>query len=247
MFWSGGKDSALALHRIQRSGEWRVERLITTINPEFDRVSMHGVREALVEAQAQALGIPLTSMCVPAGADNETYVAALRETLARQKASGIEAVVFGDIFLRDLRAWREGFLAEHRLEGVFPLWGADTRSLFREFMAEGFHAVVCCTSDAWPSEELVGLALDDSFLARLPSYVDPCGENGEYHSFVHDGPGFRAPVRFRRGQRIYRPLAPDSTTARPAPAEDEPRIGPPGATSLSQTRGFWFIDLVGEA
>jgi len=243
MFWSGGKDSAMALHRARNSGDWQVECLITTINPEFGRVSMHGVREALIEAQAQAAGLPLRRMYVPTAATGEAYEAALRETLIREKAAGVEAVIFGDIFLADLRAWREAQLAEFGLEGVFPLWGADTRALAAEFVAEGFQAVICCAGDAWLDETAVGRPLDAAFVDALPPGADPCGENGEYHSFVHAGPVFAAAVPFAAGERVYRPLSPAGAPALQADA-DEPQIGVPAALPGAAVRGFWFMDLL---
>jgi uncharacterized protein (TIGR00290 family) len=243
MFWSGGKDSALALDRVRRAGDYEVTALVTTINPEFGRVSMHGVRETLVEAQAAAAGLPLEKMYVGSASSNEGYVAALREVLRAQRARGVEAVIFGDIFLADLRAWREGFLAECDVAGVFPLWGEDTRSLAAEFVARGFRAVICCVNDADLDETAVGRALDAGFFAGLPAGVDPCGENGEYHSFVHDGPVFRQPVAFRAGERVYRPLG-LAPAAEPAQDAAHPPIPVPPAPAETRTRGFWFVDLL---
>ena len=240
MFWSGGKDSALALDRVWRAGDWEVTALITTVNPEFGRVSMHGVREGLVEAQAAAAGLPLEKMYVGSASSNEAYVAALRAVLAEQRAKGVEAVIFGDIFLADLRAWREGLLAECGLAGVFPLWGEDTQRLAEEFVARRFKAVVCCADDARLDETAVGRALDAAFFTGLPAGVDPCGENGEYHSFVHDGPVFRRPVAFALGETVYRPLG----TAPAAGDKDHPAIPVPAAPAQTETRGFWFVDLL---
>lgn len=246
MFWSGGKDSAMALDRLRRGGDYDVASLITTINPDFGRVSMHGVREALVEAQAEAAGLPLTRMYVGSAATNDAYVAGLREVLAAQKAQGVEAVVFGDIFLADLRAWRETFLAEQGLAGVFPLWAQDTTELAAQFVAGGFKAVTCCVDDARLDEGFVGRALDAAFFAGLPAGVDPCGENGEYHTFVHDGPVFRRPVRFEMGETVYRPLVPATAEAANADGGAGPHatIPVPAAPAGTATRGFWFVDLL---
>lgn len=242
MFWSGGKDSALALDRVRRSSAHEVAALVTTINPEFGRVSMHGVREELVASQAEAAGLPLERMLVPSSGANDAYVAGLRQVLAAHRNAGIEAVVFGDIFLADLRAWREGFLAECGMTGVFPLWGEDTRRLSREFLDRGFKAVTCCVESPCLDEQAVGQALDADFFAGLPAHVDPCGENGEYHSFVHDGPVFRRPVAFRLGERVYRPLgATASSDEEDAP---HPRIAVPSAPAETRTKGFWFVDLL---
>jgi uncharacterized protein (TIGR00290 family) len=234
VFWSGGKDSALALDRVRRMGDLDVVALVTTLDPRLGRVAMHGVRIELVEAQAQALGLPLVRMEVPVGRD---YVATLRALLAAQKAEGVDMVVFGDIFLEDLRAWREELLAEAGLGGVFPLWGADTRALASEFVARGFKAVVCCAEDPALDAGAVGRELDEAFFRDLPAAADPCGENGEYHSFVYDGPGLARPVAFRKGGAVYRALG------GPEPAEDEPQIAVPAAPGGTRTRGFWFVDL----
>jgi uncharacterized protein (TIGR00290 family) len=248
LFWSGGKDSAMALDRLRRGGDYEIVSLITTINPDFGRVSMHGVREALVAAQAEAAGLPLARMYVGSTSTNDAYVAALREVLAAQKAQGVEAVVFGDIFLADLRAWREGLLAEQGIAGVFPLWGENTRSLAAEFVAGGFKAVTCCVDDARLDAGSVGRALDAAFFAGLPAGVDPCGENGEYHTFVHDGPVFRQPVRFEMGETVYRPLGiavDEAAKGGTAEADDpHPSIPVPAAPAGTTTRGFWFVDLL---
>jgi uncharacterized protein (TIGR00290 family) len=246
MFWSGGKDSSLALDRVRRGGDFDVTALITTVNSESGRVSMHGVREALVARQAEAAGLPLVRMEVPSASTNATYMAALQPVLEAQRRAGVEAVIFGDIFLEDLRAWREGFLAEAGLKGVFPLWGGDTRALAAEFVERGFGGVVCCVDDARLDEQSLGRALDVAFFAGLPAGVDPCGENGEYHSFVAAGPIFRCPVRWRAGERVYRPLA-RPPAVDPDPHDPHPRIGVPAAPPGSTTRGFWFLDLLLEA
>jgi uncharacterized protein (TIGR00290 family) len=243
MFWSGGKDSALALDRTRRAGDYEVLALVTTINPEYGRVSMHGVREALVQAQAGAAGLPLERMYVPSSSTNTQYVAALKSVLSEQRARGVEAVIFGDIFLADLRAWRESFLTESGLDGVFPLWGEDTGRLAQEFTARGFKAVTCCVDDKHLDEDAVGRAVDETFFAGLPAHVDPCGENGEYHTFVYDGPVFRWPVAFEVGERVYRPLG---VAARADDSQDDhhPPIAVPTAPTGTHTRGFWFIDLL---
>ena len=237
-FWSGGKDSALALDRIARDGEFEIAALITTISQEYKRVSMHGVREALVEAQARAIGLPLDKMYVGPDSSNATYVAALRLTLDAWCKRGVKRAVFGDNFLADLRQWREKLLAELGMTGLFPLWQVDTRQLAREFTDRGFAAVTCCVNDAWLGEKDVGQALDGGFFAGLGPEIDPCGENGEYHSFVHDGPIFRHPVAFSMGEKIYRPLD------RPKPADSGPAIPLPMPHGAGKTKGFWFVDLL---
>jgi len=238
-FWSGGKDSALALDRVRRGGEFEIAALITTISEEYKRVSMHGVREELVEAQARAAGFPLDKMYVGPDSSNATYVAALRLTLDAWRKRGVKRAVFGDIFLADLRQWREKLLAEIGMTGLFPLWQADTRALAGEFVARGFRALTCCVNDAWLSESDVGHALDAGFFAGLGPGIDPCGENGEYHSFVHDGPVFRHPVSYRLGEKIYRPLE------LPKPHDDGgPAIPLPASSGPGKTKGFWFADIL---
>jgi uncharacterized protein (TIGR00290 family) len=238
LFWSGGKDSVLALDRLRRSGQVEVTALITTVNRRYGRVSMHGVREELIVAQARAVGIPLDKMYVGPKSDNAEYVAALKATLASWKDRGLRRVAFGDIFLADLRQWREALLAESGMEGIFPLWQADTRDLAAEFVARGYKAVLCCANDAFLGEEHVGRALDADFFKHLPAGVDPCGENGEYHSFVWDGPVFRAPVAFAPGEKVYRPL--DT----PPPDQGAAAIPLPAGHGPSATKGFWFMDLL---
>jgi len=241
LFWSGGKDSGLALDRLRRAGEYEIVALVTTVNAQYGRVSMHGVREELVAAQARAAGLPLDTMYVGPSGTNDEYVAALRATLGTWRERGVETVAFGDIFLADLRQWRENLLAELGMRGTFPLWHADTSELANEFVACGFKAVLCCANDAWLGEADVGRELGAEFFASLPAAVDPCGENGEYHSFVWDGPVFRAPVAFTRGEKVYRPLAVAQASAAPASG---PAIPVPAAPGPSATKGFWFVDLL---
>ncbi|MBU6506669.1 MAG: adenine nucleotide alpha hydrolase [Alphaproteobacteria bacterium] len=240
LFWSGGKDSGLALDRLRRAGDYEVVALITTVNSQYRRVSMHGVREELIAAQARAAGLPLDTMYVGPSGTNDAYVAALRQTLGAWRERGVETVAFGDIFLVDLRQWREKLLAEFGMRGTFPLWQANTTQLAQEFVARGFRAVLCCANDAMLGEADVGRELSAEFFATLPAGVDPCGENGEYHSFVWDGPVFRTPVGFKVGEKVYRPLE-VAPTAAPA---DGPAIPVPAAPAPTATKGFWFADLL---
>jgi uncharacterized protein (TIGR00290 family) len=240
LFWSGGKDSGLALDRLRRAGDYEVVALITTVNSQYRRVSMHGVREELIAAQARAAGLPLDTMYVGPSGTNDAYVAALRQTLGAWRERGVETVAFGDIFLVDLRQWREKLLAELGMRGTFPLWQANTTQLAQEFVARGFRAVLCCANDAMLGEADVGRELSAEFFATLPAGVDPCGENGEYHSFVWDGPVFRTPVGFKVGDKVYRPLE-VAPTAAPA---DGPAIPVPAALGPTATKGFWFADLL---
>ncbi len=245
-FWSGGKDSGLALDRMRRAGEYDVVALITTVNAEFRRVSMHGVREELIDRQAEAIGIPINKMYVAGRGSNDDYIPALRSTLETFKTRGVTNVVFGDIFLEDLRQWRENLLSGLGMTGVFPLWQHDTRRLAQEFIDRGFKAIVCCANDAQLKESHAGSTLDAAFFQALPDGVDPCGENGEYHSFVYDGPIFRRPVGFAVGETVYRPLgfAEPAAGSVPQPVATGPAIPVPAAPGPTATKGFWFVDLL---
>jgi len=200
--WSGGKDSCLALAEIGRTN--RVAALLTTITSDFDRISMHGVRNVLLERQAQSLGLPLHKVFISKGAGNEEYERKTSEALESFRDRGINSVVFGDLFLEDIRAYRERLLARLGMKGLYPVWGRDTSRLIREFLAQGFKTAVVCVDPAKLSRQFVGRVLDEQFLSELPAQVDPCGENGEFHTFVFDGPGFRAPISFSFGEIVMR-------------------------------------------
>jgi uncharacterized protein (TIGR00290 family) len=202
--WSGGKDSALALHRLRETGAVRVDGLLTTVTDAYDRVSMHGVRRALLDAQAAALGLPLRTVRIPPGCSNHEYEARTGAALAAWAGDGGGAVAFGDLFLEEIRAYRERLLTPHALAPVFPLWGEDTAALARRFVALGFRAVLVCVDPRQLDARFAGRAYDDALLEELPTGVDPCGENGEFHTFVHDGPVFRAPVPVTPGEVVAR-------------------------------------------
>jgi uncharacterized protein (TIGR00290 family) len=247
-FWSGGKDSGLALDRVRRNGSYDVVALITTVNGPFRRVSMHGVREELIDKQAQAVGIPVHKMYVGGGGSNDDYVRAMCTALELFKSQGVAHVIFGDIFLEDLRQWREGLLGSLGMTGVFPLWKANTRALASEFIERHFKAIVCCTDDAHLNETFVGRPLDQAMFQSLPATVDPCGENGEYHTFMYDGPIFHEAVKFEVGQIVYRPLQAAALTgtssAAPPQSSAAPVIPVPAMGSPTATKGFWFVDLL---
>ncbi|HEY3636973.1 MAG TPA: diphthine--ammonia ligase [Rhizomicrobium sp.] len=202
--WSGGKDSCLALHEVLRSGEFSVDALLTTVTRDYDRISMHGVRRVLLQRQAASLGIALEEVFISKGAENAEYEARMGETLDLARERGVEAVIFGDLFLADIRAWREKLLARHGLAGIYPLWGRDTRAVMQDFLSRGFKTATVCVDPAKLDPAFVGRIIDEAFLAELPASVDPCGENGEFHSFVFDGPIFREPVRFSFGDIVCR-------------------------------------------
>ena len=204
MSWSGGKDSCIALYEIQREQKYRVAALVTTVTREYDRISMHGVRRVLLERQAASLGLQLHQVLISKGATNEEYETKIGETLSLYRGHGIDLIVFGDLFLEDIRAYREQFLARHRMRGLFPVWQRDTGLFIRQFLELGFRAVVTCVDSNVLDQSFAGRLIDESFLSSLPAQVDPCGENGEFHSFVFDGPIFTAPVRFSLGETILR-------------------------------------------
>jgi uncharacterized protein (TIGR00290 family) len=233
--WSGGKDSALALHRLQTEGRYEVVSLLTTCNEHFQRVSMHGVRLELLEEQARAIGLPLQKVFVSQGGSNDEYVAKMKAQMLSYKEQGITQVGFGDIFLEDLRHWREANLALVGLHAVFPIWRENTRELICEFVSLGFGSVLCCVSDAYLDESALGRHIDADFLDWVPPDVDPCGENGEFHSFAFAGPIFHAPIQFKTGETVYRPVTQTSPAATTA--------GCPTSTTRP-AQGFWFCDLL---
>ena len=203
--WSGGKDAAMALREVRAEGV-PVEALLTTVSEAHDRSSMHGVRRSLHERQAEALGLPLDVVALPPEPSNETYERAMARATHRYRERGIERVVFGDLVLEDVRAYREARLAGTGLEGWWPLWGRDTDALARAFLDAGFEAlVVAADADAF-DVDAVGRPYDAAFLEALPDGVDPCGEHGAFHTFVRDGPGFEHPVTVRVGETVTRPV-----------------------------------------
>lgn len=202
--WSGGKDSSLALQASLADPGVHVDALLTTVTARFDRISMHGVRTTLLEAQARALGIPLEIARIPQRCSNDEYERVMRDALGGYAERGGEAVVFGDLFLADVRAYRERLLAPLPLAPTFPLWGLDTASLARRFVADGFRAILVCVDPRQIDPSFCGRAYDDALLHQLPASCDPCGENGEFHTFVHDGPIFTRPVSVQRGEVVER-------------------------------------------
>lgn len=202
--WSGGKDSSLALRDMIAGRKYRVNALLTTVTEEFDRISMHGIRRALLHAQASSLGLPLEEVWIPKKATNEIYEDRMRRALSKYKDLGVREVVFGDLFLQDIRSYREEKLAQIGMKGIFPLWGRDTSELAREFIETGFRAVVCCVDPRKLAGEFCGMDYDRAFLESIPSAVDPCGENGEFHTFVHAGPIFRNEIPITRGRVVLR-------------------------------------------
>jgi len=197
--WSGGKDSVLALYEILGSRSFDIAALMTTVTEGYDRVSMQGVRCALLDKQAESLRLGLEKVTIPPGASNEEYELSLGRMLLGYKEAGVGSVVFGDIYLREVREYREKQLGEMGLRCVFPLWGRDSGSLAREFIDKGFKAVVVCVDSTQLDGSFAGREYDDDFISGLPPDVDVCGENGEFHTFVYDGPVFSGGVEFDAG------------------------------------------------
>jgi uncharacterized protein (TIGR00290 family) len=202
--WSGGKDSALALHGLIKAPDLRVEALLTTITRDFDRISMHGVRRELLERQAASLGLQIWPSFISKGATNAEYEASMGEAFARCRREGIDTIAFGDLFLDDIRAYRDRLLAEHGMLALYPVWRRDTDRLIREFLELGFKTAVVCVDPRQLDPSFAGRVIDEQFLADLPAGVDPCGENGEFHTFVFDGPIFARPVSFSFGEVVCR-------------------------------------------
>jgi len=202
--WSGGKDSALALHEVLKANRYEVVELLTTVTQDYDRISIHGVRSVLLEQQARSLGFPLEKMLISKGASDAEYESILQKALNRHRINGVFSVVLGDIFLEDVRKYREGILSKVGMKGIFPLWKKDTNQLAHTFIDLGFKAVVTCVDSKSLGKDFVGREFDRQFLAELPSNVDPCGENGEFHSFVYYGPIFSERIFFAKGEIVLR-------------------------------------------
>jgi len=202
--WSGGKDSAMALYELQKSPEYEVISLLTTITEGYDRVSLHGVRRALVEQQAQSLGLPLKEVFIPRDCPNQEYESRMRATLTRLREAAVSRVAFGDVFLEEVRKYREDNLSQLGMKGLFPLWGRDTARLIRSFIALGFQAITTCVDAKVLDDSFVGRILNREFLASLPASVDPAGENGEFHSFVFNGPIFQEGIDYNLGDKVLR-------------------------------------------
>jgi uncharacterized protein (TIGR00290 family) len=202
--WSGGKDSALALYEIQKKREIEVTALLTTVTEDYDRISMHGVRRDLLEKQVKSLGYPLEIVNITKNSSNKEYESRMRTALEKYIEGKVLCTVFGDIFLEDVRKYREKNLSKAGMTGVFPLWKRNTQKLACNFIDLGFRAVVTCVDSKVLDKKFCGMEFNNGFLVELPSGVDPCGENGEFHTFVYDGPIFKNKIRFRKGKVVLR-------------------------------------------
>lgn len=225
--WSGGKDSAMALYKVLQENKYEVVALLTTLNAQFKRVSMHGVREDLLDKQAASIGVPLIKMFVSDGTNTE-YEQNMETLLLKYKEQGVSKVIFGDIFLKDLRAYREQNLSKIGLIAEFPLWKRDTKELIQEFIATGFATITCCVNDAYFGEQRVGVEITEEFIKTLQNNIDPCGENGEYHTFCYEGPIFKTPIPINVTDKIYKPLELEFQTP-----DKNNKI----------TKGFWFANI----
>jgi len=202
--WSGGKDSTLALYEIQKTKGYEIIALLTTVTDGYGRVSMHGVREELLERQAESLGLRLHKILIPRNPTNEEYGSIMKEVLTKYKNENVHSVAFGDIFLEDLRQYREKNLAKIGMKGIFSIWKRNTRELVRTFIDAGFRAIVTCVDSKVLDSSFVGREIDDDFIRQLPPHIDPCGENGEHHSFVYSGPIFKKRITFTIGEIVLR-------------------------------------------
>ncbi len=202
--WSGGKDSILALRNILREGRYEVAALVTTCTEGVDRISMHGVRCELLERQAGELKLPLKKVFISQGASNDEYESRMKEAFLEYKKSGITKAAFGDLFLEDIRKYRDRMMSSIEMTALYPVWGLDTHALAREFIREGFGAVLACIDPKAIDKSFAGRIYDDALLDELPVSADPCGENGEFHTFVFQAPLFNRSIAFKKGEVVER-------------------------------------------
>ncbi|WP_089055659.1 Dph6-related ATP pyrophosphatase [Flavobacterium oncorhynchi] len=235
--WSSGKDSALALYKILQDSEYKIDCLLTSVNQQYQRISMHGVRVELLNAQAKSIGLPLKVMQIPEMPTMEVYENVMTKTLTELKDSGITHSVFGDIFLEDLRKYREDQLAKMDFQGVFPLWKIPTKDLIQEFISLGFKTIVVCVNERYLDKSFVGRIIDQDFINDLPENVDVCGENGEFHTFAFDGPIFSKPIDFEIEEIVYRKYEKPEK-------EDSSDTACDTSASDAFDFGFWYCDLI---
>lgn len=235
--WSSGKDSALALYKTLQNPAYKIEYLLTSVNQQFQRISMHGVRVELLEAQAKSLGLPLKIMQIPEMPTMEVYDNIMLETLKDFKTQEISHSIFGDIFLEDLRKYREDQLAKVGFKGHFPLWKISTQDLIQEFISLGFKTIVVCVNERYLDKSFVGRVIDQGFINDLPENVDVCGENGEFHTFTFDGPIFSEPINFEIGEIVYKKYERSKN-------EDSSNTACDTKSSDAFDFGFWYCDLL---
>ncbi|WP_312400082.1 diphthine--ammonia ligase [Chryseobacterium sp.] len=226
--WSSGKDSALALYKTLKQDQFEITSLLTSINKEFQRISMHGVHVSLLEKQAESLGFPLIKMEIPKEPSMEEYSEIMSKTMNEIQSQGVTHSIFGDIFLEDLREYREDQLQSIGMEGVFPLWKIDTGELIHEFLDLGFKTIVTCVNETYLDKSFAGRIIDKDFIKDLPKNVDPCGENGEFHTFTFDGPIFKNKIDFEVGETVKKTY--------PKPKSDD--------NEKDGEYIFWFCELI---
>lgn len=225
----------MCLHKILQTRQYDVMCLLTSISEQYQRISMHGVRVDLLDAQTNSIGIPLIKMQIPEMSTMENYEKVMRTVLTDLKSNGATACIFGDIFLEDLRTYRETKLTELNLKGLFPLWKIPTDKLVREFLALGFKTIITCVNEKYLDKSFAGRLIDNEFLNDLPDNVDPCGENGEFHTFVFDGPIFKEPIPFYKGEIVYRKYS--------SPKQNDNSTNKKIADNPFDN-GFWYCDLL---
>lgn len=239
MNWSSGKDACLTLYKILQQKEYEIGTLLTNVNQDFSRISMHGLHESLLDTQVKSIGLPLQKLYFPAEVTMELYNQKMHETISGLKSQGYDYAVFGDIFLEDLKAYRDEKLAEVNVQGVYPIWKQDSRELIQEFLDLGFKAITVCVNANLLGEEFVGRVIDQQFIQDLPDNVDVCGENGEFHTFVFDGPIFSKPIDFTIGEKVLR-----SYTLH---EEDEDNCHQDSEEEKNYDTSFWYCDLLLDA
>lgn len=231
--WSSGKDSALALYHLLQDKRYTVGELITSLNSHYNRVSMHGLRKELLTAQTNAINIPSSLIELPEMPSMEVYEKKMLDHVSRLKEAGFTHTAFGDIFLEDLRVYRENQLKKKNITAVFPIWKRDTKALLNEFLDLGFKTIIVCANSKYFGKDFVGTVIDKTFIDSLPKGVDPCGENGEFHTFCFDGPIFKNPINFTIGEKVYREYNAPKT-------DDDDSV----CKSDAEKYGVWYCDLI---
>jgi uncharacterized protein (TIGR00290 family) len=228
--WSSGKDSALALYYLLQNKKYSVEQLVTTVNSHYNRVSMHGLRKELLIAQTDALLIESSIIELPEQPTMKVYEQKMLESVNTLKSKGFTHSAFGDIFLEDLKTYRDNQLSKYNIKTVYPLWKRNTKHLITEFLDLGFKTIIVCANAKYFDAKFVGKLIDKDFIKNLPEEVDPCGENGEFHTFCYDGPIFKRPINFTLGEKVYREYNTPKT-------DNDSVCG-------NEKSGFWYCDLI---
>jgi uncharacterized protein (TIGR00290 family) len=234
--WSSGKDSALALHKVLQDPKIEISCLLTSVSSQHQRISMHGVRVELLQQQTDRMGLPLEILFIPEMPTMEVYENVMNTSLTKLKENGITQSIFADIFLEDLRRYREEKLAALNITAHFPLWNIPTLSLIQEFLSLGFKTIVVCVNERYLDKSFVGRVIDQDFIDDLPANVDVCGENGEFHTFTYDGPLFSAPVLFEKGEIVYRKYEKPAATSSSTVCDTD--------TTDAYDFGFYYCDLL---